>query len=112
VPEAAHVAAGVGELGVTGLVHIKLEDFVPSGWSEAIQSLDFHDYRYPSALHIERGLFVPQAPAAALNECLVTFAHLPPTYRHHFRDVAVLGGISDGLCMLLDLCWHLTASNA
>jgi hypothetical protein len=74
VPESAHVA----ELGVTALVHIKLKDFVPSGWSEAIQSLDFHDYRYPSALHIERGRFVPQAPAA-LNECLVMFAHLPPT---------------------------------
>ncbi len=70
--EAAHVAADVGE-GVTGWVHIELEDFVPSGWSEAIQSFDFHDDRYPSALHIERGLFVPQAPAAALNECLVAF---------------------------------------
>ena len=79
MPEAAHIVAEVGELGVTALVHIKLEDFVPSGGSDAIQSFDFHDYRYPSALHIERGLFVPQAPAAALNECLGMFAHLPPT---------------------------------
>jgi hypothetical protein len=60
---------------------------------------------------LNAAFIVLQAPAA-LNECLVTFAHLPSTYRHHFRDVAVLGGISDGLCMLLDLCWHLTASNA
>jgi hypothetical protein len=30
VSEAAHVAAGVGKLGVTGSVHIGPEDFVPA----------------------------------------------------------------------------------
>jgi hypothetical protein len=55
---------------------------------------------------------VPQYPAAALNECLVTLAHLPPTVRHHVGDVAVLGGVSHGLYVLLDLCWRLTASSA
>jgi hypothetical protein len=48
--------------------------------------------------------FLPQYPAAELNECLVTFAHLPPTIRHHVGDVAVSGGVSHG-----SVCWSASA---
>jgi hypothetical protein len=41
----------------SALVRIVLDDFVPSGRSDAIESSDNHDDRYLSALSVERGLF-------------------------------------------------------